>query len=57
MSEELSVSNHTSVFPSLLLVLNVVVPESIVVVVIVTWKNGLILDSIISFEFVNFCII
>ena len=54
MSEELSVSNHTSVLPSLLLVLNVVVPESIVVVVIVTWNNGLILDSISSFNFVNF---
>ena len=56
MSEELSVSNHTSVLPSLLLVLNVVVPESVVVVVIVTWNNGLILDSIISFNFVNFCV-
>ena len=56
MSEELSVSNHTSVLPSLLLVLNVVVPESVVVVVIVTWNNGLILDSIISFNFVNLCV-
>ena len=37
MSEELSVSDHSGILPSLLLVLNVIVPETVVIVIVVTW--------------------
>lgn len=56
MFEELPVSDHTSILPSLLLVLNVAIPEPVVIVVVVTRNQGLVLHSIRSLNVINFSI-
>lgn len=56
MLEELAVRYHTSFLPALLLMLDVLIPKSVVVVVVVARDKRLVLDCIGSLDFVNSCV-
>ena len=54
MLKELSVGYHASILPSLLFIINVIIPETIIVIVKVTGDKRLMLDSVSALDIINF---
>ena len=57
MLEELAMRNHASILPTLLLVLNVLVPKTVIVVVVVARNYGVMLIDVCSLDIVDFCVV
>lgn len=56
MLKELAMRNHTSILPTLLLVLNILVPKSVIIVIIVARNYRVVLIDVCSLDIVNLCV-
>lgn len=57
MLEELAMRDHASLLPALLLVLDVLIPKSVVVIVIVAWDERFVFERFSSLDFVDSCVL
>jgi hypothetical protein len=57
MFEELAMRNHASLLPTLLLVLNVFVPKTVVIVVVIAGNDGVVLHYVCRLDVVYFCVV
>jgi hypothetical protein len=54
--EELPVRDHARILPALHLVLDVLVPEVVLVVVVVAWQDWVVLQGLCCFDVVDACV-